>query len=317
MIIVTGGAGFIGSNLVRALNEHGRDDVLVVDELADGRKFRNLADLEIADLIEKDDFLERVAWGQNLGPVDAVFHQGACSNTREWDGEYLMRTNYAYSRELLDWCAEHSVPFLYASSAAVYGPGPDFREDPACEQPLNPYAYSKLLFDRLVRQRLPALDSPVVGLRYFNVYGPGEAHKDEQASVVSKLDAQLRADGRLSLFEGSGGFVDGEQLRDFVWVGDCVAVNLWLLDHPECSGIFNVGTGRAQSFNDVAAAVIGYHGRGEIEYVPIPEGLGEAYQSFTQADITALRRAGYDSPFLGVEEGVPLYLKWLEAAGAR
>ncbi len=312
MIIVTGGAGFIGSNLVQALNEQGRDDVLVVDELADGRKFRNLADLSIADLIEKDDFLERVAWGENLGAVEAVFHQGACSNTREWDGEYLLRTNYTCSKQLLAYCAEREIPFLYASSAAVYGAGPDFREEPDCERPRNPYAYSKLLFDRYVRQQLPSLASPVVGLRYFNVYGPREAHKDDQASVVYKLDRELRGGDSVRLFQGSGGFGDGEQCRDFVWVGDCVAVNLFFLEHPERSGIFNVGTGRAQTFDQVAQAVIGYHGRGRVEYVPIPDDLRDAYQSFTQADLTALRAAGYDSPFLTVEEGVPQYLKWLE-----
>jgi ADP-L-glycero-D-manno-heptose 6-epimerase len=311
VIIVTGGAGFIGSNLVEALNQRGHDDVLVVDEMADGRKFRNLADLEIADLIEAEEFLERIVWGESLGPIEAVFHQGACSTTTEWDGEYMLRTNYRYSRELLEWCAEREIPFLYASSAAVYGRGPEFREDPICERPLNPYAYSKLLFDRHVR-KLPER-AQVVGLRYFNVYGPRESHKDEQASVAYKLDVAQRASERLELFCGSDGYSDGEQRRDFVWVGDCVAVNLWFLEHPDRSGIFNVGTGRAQSFNELARAVIAYHGRGEIEYVPFPEGLAEAYQSFTQADVSRLRDAGYDSPFLGVEEGVPLYLKWLEA----
>ncbi len=313
VIIVTGGAGFIGSSLVKALNERGRTDILVVDEMVDGRKFRNLVDCELIDLIDKDDFREQLLWGEELGDVDAVFHEGACSNTMEWDGQFLLRTNYEYSKALLDFCEARAIPLIYASSAAVYGAGPEFREDPSCESPLNMYAYSKLLFDRYVRRRLDRIRSQVVGLRYFNVYGVRELAKDHMASVAFKLDRQLREGSRLSLFEGSEGYPDGGQLRDFVYVGDVCNVNLWFLESPQVSGIFNVGTGRAQSFNEVARAVIGYHGRGEIEYVPIPAELRDSYQSFTQADVTALRKAGYEAPFLSVEEGVPLALKELEA----
>ncbi len=313
MIIVTGGAGFIGSSLVKALNDRGRTDILVVDELMDGRKFRNLVDCELIDLVDKDDFRERLLWGEEIGHVDAVFHQGACSNTMEWDGQYLLRTNYEYSKALLDFCEVRGIPLIYASSAAVYGAGPEFREDPHCESPLNMYAYSKLLFDQYVRRRSDQSRSQVVGLRYFNVYGVREQAKDEMASVAFKLNRQLGEGSRVTLFEGSDGYPDGGQLRDFVYVGDVCNVNLWLLEHPQVNGVFNVGSGRAQSFNEVARAVIGYHGRGEIEYVPIPAELRDSYQSFTQADLTALRRAGYEAPFLAVEEGVPLTLKELNA----
>jgi ADP-L-glycero-D-manno-heptose 6-epimerase len=313
VIVVTGGAGFIGSNLVKALNERGRTDVLVVDEMTDGRKFRNLVDCELIDLVDKDDFLERLLWSEDLGEIEAIFHEGACSNTMEWDGQYLLRTNYEYSKTLFDFCSGRGVPLIYASSAAVYGAGPEFREDPRCEAPLNMYAYSKLLFDRWVRKRLPGIASQVVGLRYFNVYGPREQAKDEMASVAFKLNRQLRQGNRVQLFEGCDGYPDGGQLRDFVYVGDVCNVNLWFLDHPDQSGIFNVGTGHAQSFDELAMAVIAYHGRGEIEYVPIPEELSGSYQSFTEADLTALRQAGYDAPFLSVEEGVPATLKQLEA----
>ena len=313
MIVVTGGAGFIGSNLVHALNERGRSDLLVVDDLVDGHKLLHLVDCDILDLLAKEDFETFVRAGRIPGePVEAIFHLGACSTTTEWDGRAMIATNYAYSKMLLHHCTEARVPLLYASSAAVYGGGSAFREDPGCETPLNVYGYSKVLFDRYVRRHLPDLRSPVVGLRYFNVYGPYEDRKGDQASMAYKLHRELLHHGRVRLFEGSEGYEDGEQQRDFVWVGDAVAVNLWLLDHPEVSGIFNVGTGRSQTFNDVARAVLGYHGRGEIEYVPFPEDLRGHYQSFTQADLSALRKAGYDARFLTVEEGVPRYLAWLQ-----
>lgn len=313
MIIVTGGAGFIGSNLVKTLNDRGRSDVVVVDDLEDGRKFRNLVDCDILDLVDKDAFLTRIeAGGAPPERPDVVFHLGACSDTMEWDGRFMLRTNYAYSKALLAYCAEHQTPLVYASSAAVYGTGPVFREERPYEKPLNMYAYSKLLFDQHVRRVRAGLGSQVVGLRYFNVYGPREGHKLEMASVAYKLHAQLLESDRVRLFKGSEGYPDGEQRRDFIWVGDAVAVTLWFWEHPEQNGIFNVGTGQSQTFNDVARAVIAYHGRGQIEYVPMPESLNDRYQSFTQADISALRKAGYDAPFLTVEEGVSLYLRWLE-----
>ncbi len=308
MILVTGGAGFIGSNLVKTLNERGRTDVVVVDDLRDGRKFRNLVDCEIQDLIDKDEFLECIADLPERPEV--LFHLGACSDTMEWDGRFMLRTNYHYSKQLLAFCAEQQVPLIYASSASVYGMGPVFREDRPYEKPLNMYAYSKLLFDQHVRRTRPS--SQVVGLRYFNVYGPREAHKGEMASIAYKLHQQLLDSDRVCLFQGSDGYANGEHRRDFIWVGDVVRVTLWFWENPQQSGIFNVGTGQAQTFNDVARAVIAYHGRGEIEYIESPDALKARYQSFTQADISALRKASYDAPFQTVEEGVPRYLKWLE-----
>lgn len=312
MIIVTGGAGFIGSNLVKALNQRGREDIVVVDDLSDGAKFRNLVDCAIADYLDKDEFLARLAEPVAFPvEIEAVFHQGACASTTEWDGRLMMHNNYAFSRTLLHWCLERQIPFLYASSAAVYGAGPVFREGRCHERPLNVYGYSKFQFDEYVRRQLPQAESQVVGLRYFNVYGPREQHKGAMASVAFHLDGQLATGEAVHLFQGGDGYGDGEQRRDFVYVADAVDVNLWFLDHPQRSGIFNVGTGRSQSFNDVAHAVLAWHGRGRIEYIPFPEHLAGRYQSFTEADIGALRAAGYDRPFKTVEEGVALYLAWL------
>jgi ADP-L-glycero-D-manno-heptose 6-epimerase len=316
MIIVTGGAGFIGSNIVAALNARGRTDVLVVDDLQDGAKFRNIADVELMDYIDKEDFLRQIAAGADLGaPVEAIFHEGACSTTTEWDGRYMMRNNYDYSKALLHWCLKRRVAFLYASSASVYGAGRVFSERREYEEPLNVYGYSKFLFDQYVRRLLPSAASQVVGFRYFNVYGPREQHKGSMASVAYHLHRQLQEGDRVRLFEGCDGYGDGEQRRDFVYVGDAVDVNLWFLDHPERSGIFNLGTGRSQPFNDVARAVIDYYGRGEIEYMPFPEHLRGRYQSYTEADISALRAAGYQAPFATVAEGVRRYMEWLAARG--
>ncbi len=312
MMIVTGGAGFIGSNLIKALNERGYEDILVVDNLSNGAKFANLADCEIADYMDKQTFLARVESGGDFGQqVEGLFHQGACSSTTEWDGRYLMHNNYDYSKALLYWCLERCVPYYYASSASVYGAGRVFREERRFEKPLNVYGYSKLLFDQYVRRQLVNTRSPVAGLRYFNVYGPREQHKGAMASVAYHFSNQIQETGRVRLFEGSGGYAAGKQRRDFIYVGDAVAVNLWFLDHPEISGIFNVGTGRSQSFNDMARAVIAWHGRGEIEYIPFPKHLRGRYQSFTEADISALRAAGYEAPFRTVEEGGREYLDWL------
>lgn len=312
MYIVTGGAGFIGSNMVKALNQRGITDILVVDNLKNGVKFRNLADCDIKDYVDRLDFIERVRAGQDFGPVEAVIHEGACSSTTEWDGEFVMKNNFEYSKTLLHWCAQMGSAYIYASSASVYGMGPVFREDRPHERPLNMYAYSKFQFDQYLRQVGRDIKSQVVGLRYFNVYGPREQHKGSMASVAFHFHHQILRGENVRLFEGTDGYANGEQQRDFVFVEDTVNVKLWLLDHPQVSGIFNVGTGRAQSFNDVARAVIAYHGRGEIEYIPFPEHLQGRYQSYTQADISALRQAGYSAPFLSVEEGVPRYLAWLE-----
>lgn len=306
MIIVTGGAGFVGSNIVRGLNDRGDDDILVVDDLTDGHKFRNLAPLKIADYWDRGELEQRIA-NDSLGfRPRAVVHQGACATTTEWDGAYMMRNNFTYSKHLLDFCEDESVPLIYASSAAVYGSGKDFVERPEAEAPLNVYGYSKLLFDQLVRRRDPSCQ--VVGLRYFNVYGPGEAHKGSMASVAFHLGKQIDAEGEARLFEGSDGYEAGEQRRDFIHVDDVVAVNLFFLDNPDKKGIFNVGTGRSQTFNEVAEAVIAARGRGQIRYIPFPDNLKGAYQSYTQADISKLRDAGFSREFLDVAAGVKRYL---------
>lgn len=305
---MTGGAGFIGSNVVAALNNRGIDDILVVDDLTDGQKFWNLSDKAVADYMDMDEFRERVRRGESFGRVDAVLHQGACAVTTEWNGKYMMDVNHAYSKELLAWAQERKVPFVYASSAAVYGMETSFVEEPTAEAPINPYAYSKWLFDQHVRRVLPDARSPIVGLRYFNVYGPGEAHKGAMASVAYHLDKQLREGGEVRLFQGSHGYADGEQRRDFVYVSDVAAVNLWFVDHPEVSGVFNVGTGRSEPFNAIARAVIDWHGRGTLRYVPFPPHLAGSYQPFTQADLTRLRAAGCDVSFRPVADGVRSYL---------
>jgi ADP-L-glycero-D-manno-heptose 6-epimerase len=322
MIVVTGGAGFIGSNLVRELNARGHDDIVVVDDLTDGRKFVNLVGARIADYFDKDEFLERLRGG-SLGKLEAVFHQGACAVTTEWDGRYMLQTNYRYSVELFEHCFAKGVPFIYASSAAVYGASTVFKEnDPAAERPLNVYGWSKLLFDAYVRRRLAERRggrgakrrAPVVGLRYFNVYGPGEAHKGPMASVAFHLHGQVASSGEARLFEGSGGYAAGEQRRDFVHVGDVVDVNLWFYERGKVSGVFNVGTGASATFNEVANAVIAWHGKGAIRYIPFPEALKSSYQSFTEADISALRAAGYTRAFRGVRAGIKDYLDALGAA---
>ncbi len=309
MILVTGGAGFIGSNIVAELNARGRTDIWVVDDLEQGDKFRNIAGAQIADYTDKDDFADLMARGdRSLDSIDAILHQGACSDTTVHDGRFMMRTNYSWSKALLQVALERGIPMVYASSAAVYGGSERFVEEPACEAPLNVYGYSKLLFDQHVRRALPSATSQVVGLRYFNVYGPQEQHKGPMASVAWQFHNQVLDTGGVRLFEGTGGYGDGEQRRDFVYVGDIVNVNLWFLEHPDRSGIFNVGTGTASTFNSLARAVVGFHGRGELSYVPFPQSLAGRYQSFTEADIGRLRAAGYDAPFRSVEQGVEAYL---------
>jgi ADP-L-glycero-D-manno-heptose 6-epimerase len=329
-VIVTGAAGFIGSNIVKALNARGETDVIAVDNLERADKVANLADCEIADYLDKRDFLERVAAGRFDAKVAAVLHQGACSDTMETDGRYMMENNYRYSLALLDWCQARRVPFIYASSASVYGAGRVFREDREHERPLNVYGYSKLLFDQVVRRRLADAKSQVAGFRYFNVYGPRESHKGRMASVAFHFFNQYRAEERVKLFEGSAGYGPGEQVRDFVSVEDVVKVNLHFLANPRLSGVFNVGTGRGESFNEVARATINalraaagerpltldqLRAAGAIEYIPFPPQLVGKYQSYTEADVTALRKAGYAAPFLAVEEGVGRYVAARLAAG--
>jgi len=321
--VVTGAAGFIGSRIVEALNRAGVTDIVAVDNLSRSAKVANLTRLEIADFIDKGEFLQRL--DSFDGAVEALLHQGACSDTMELDGRYMMDNNYRYSKTLLDWCQEAEVPLLYASSGSVYGASADFREERACERPLNVYGYSKFLFDQLVRRTLPGKSAQIAGFRYFNVYGPNEAHKGRMASVAFHAYHQLLATGKVQLFEGSAGYGNGEQRRDFIHVDDVVDVNLWFLEHREVSGIFNCGTGRAQTFNQLAAAAVNamqgtehssreLASRGLIEYIPFPEGLKERYQSFTEADLSRLRAAGYRGEFRTVEHGVASYVAELKRA---
>lgn len=311
MIIVTGAAGFIGSNIVAGINERGRTDIMLVDDMQEGRKCLNLADLDFCDYYEYDEFLARIEAGDDLGEIDAVFHQGACSDTTEWDGRYVMARNFKYSKALHHYCTARGIPLIYASSASVYGHGPEFTETRACENPLNMYAFSKFAFDQYVRAQAPNVKSQVAGLRYFNVYGPREQHKGGMASVAWHFSNQIAQSDECRLFEGSDGYDDGEQQRDFVYVGDCVAVNLWLFDNPGVSGVFNCGTGRSQSFNDVADAVIDWRGRGQKRYIEFPEHLVGRYQSYTRANMSKLHEAGYKASFASVEDGVKRYLDWL------
>lgn len=305
MIVVTGGAGFIGSNIVKGLNDLGRKDILVVDDLTDGTKFANLADLDIADYMDKDEFISAIVSGENLD-IEVIFHQGACSSTTEWDGKFMMENNYNYSKDLLHYCLDFDIPFLYASSAATYGGRSDnFIEDRVYEKPLNVYGYSKFLFDQYVREILPNANSQICGFRYFNVYGPRENHKGSMASVAYHLNEQITKGEKPKLFSGSDNF-----RRDFIYVGDVVEVNLWFWKN-KVSGIFNCGTGRAESFQSVADAVLDYHKKGEIDYIPFPEHLKGRYQSFTQADLTKFRKTGCPIEFKTVSQGTTEYMQWL------
>ncbi len=323
--VVTGACGFIGANLVKALNERGVNDIIAVDDLTQADKFSNLVDCEVADYLDKQEFIDMVAHGEFDGALEAILHEGACSDTMETDGRYMMANNYRYSLTLLDYCQEQEVPLLYASSAAVYGGGDAFREQRECEAPLNVYGYSKFLFDQVVRRRLASADSQIAGFRYFNVYGPREQHKGRMASVAFHHFNQYRNAGKVKLFAGHDGYANGEQKRDFVYVGDVVKVNMAFLEHG-VSGIYNLGTGRAQSFNELALATVNacraqagqlplplreLVAQGIIEYIDFPEALKGKYQSFTQADLTQLRAEGYAEDFATVEEGVTDYIDWL------
>jgi len=332
-IVVTGAAGFIGSNIISGLNARGIDDIIAVDDMTQGDKFRNLADLKIADYIDADTFYDAFAAGQ-YGQIEAVFHEGACSDTMEQNGKYMMANNYTVSWHLYQACQKRGARLLYASSAATYGGANTFREDPAFELPLNVYGYSKLLFDQRMRRECgdgfhrtkAGKTMQVVGFRYFNVYGPREQHKGRMASVAFHQFNQFKAESRVKLFGEYGGYPPGGQTRDFVYIDDVVAVNLWFFDHPAETGIFNLGTGRAQPFNDVASSVVNamraLQGQstlsmpdiveqGLLEYIAFPDALRGKYQCFTQADLTALRATGCDHVFVDVQTGVAKYVQWL------
>lgn len=313
-VVVTGAAGFIGSNIVKGLNARGITDIIAVDDLTQGDKFRNLADLQIADYVDADLFYDLFADGY-FGPVEAVFHEGACSDTMETDGKYMMDNNYTLSCGLFNACRERGTRLLYASSAATYGGSDTFRETPEFEKPLNVYGYSKLLFDQRMRRELgpdfSGATTQVAGFRYFNVYGPREQHKGRMASVAFHQFNQLNKEGKVKLFGDYGGYGPGEQMRDFVFIDDVVAVNLWFYDNPGKSGIFNLGTGRAQPFNDVANAVVEAlrpGAQGLVEYIPFPDALRGKYQCYTQADLSALRAAGCNHVFADVKAGVTQYM---------
>ncbi|MFC3531057.1 ADP-glyceromanno-heptose 6-epimerase [Vogesella facilis] len=326
-IVVTGAAGFIGSNIVKALNARGETDILAVDNLTRGDKFVNLVDCEISDYLDKQDFINLIGSGDFDGEIRAILHQGACSDTMNHDGKYMLENNYQYTLELFEFCQAEEIPLLYASSAATYGKGTVFKEDRQYEGPLNVYGYSKFLFDQVLRRRMAeGLTAQVAGFRYFNVYGPQEQHKGRMASVAFHNFNQYRDTGKVKLFGGYDGYADGTQSRDFVSVEDVVKVNLYFLDHPEQSGIFNLGSGRAQPFNDVAVATVNacrrHEGKpaltlselvqqGILEYIDFPDALKGKYQSFTQADIGKLREAGYQDAMLTVEQGVDRYVDWL------
>ncbi len=328
-VVVTGAAGMVGSNLVHGLNAAGIEDVIAVDDLTEGMKYRNLLGASISDYFDRSEFYERFERGQ-LGRIEAVFHEGACSDTMEHDGRYMLDNNYRCSKRLLDACQAQGTRLLYASSAATYGDSAVFRESPECERPLNVYGYSKLLFDNVVRRMLPEAKHQVAGFRYFNVYGPREQHKGRMASVAFHHFGQIRERGTVRLFGEYGGYGPGEQTRDFVYVDDVVAVNLWFLRHPERSGVFNVGTGRSQPFNDVAHSTINATralrnepaltleqqvAQGLIEYIPFPEALVGKYQCHTEADLTNLRESGCDVAFVDVAAGVRRYAQWLAGRG--
>jgi ADP-L-glycero-D-manno-heptose 6-epimerase len=309
MIIVTGGAGFIGCNIVQELNKQGMTDILVVDDLKNGRKFKNLVGKKISDYMGREDFLNFLKVAKPFASnIEGIFHEGACSDTTEWDGQYMMKNNFEYSKAILHFTMDNNIPLTYASSAAVYGLEKIPKENAGIEAPLNVYGYSKLLFDQYVRHFLPTAKNQIVGLRYFNVYGPGEYHKAKMASVFYHFNNQLKETGKIKLFVGSGGFGNGEQRRDFVYVEDVAKVNVWFLKQKGKSGIYNVGTGKSASFNEVANAIIAWHKKGQIEYVPFPDGLEKAYQHFTEADISLLNAAGYNEKFTSTKEGVEKYL---------
>lgn len=325
MLLVTGGAGFIGSNLIAALAGRGAGPVVLCDHFGTGEKWRNLAGQAIAEIVAPEDL---GAWLAVRGAaVDCVFHMGAASATTERDVDFILASNFRASLDLWRWCSAHGVRLIYASSAAVYGDGAaGFDDDPdpaalARLRPLNPYGWSKLLFDKEATRLAAAGDAPPqwAGLRFFNVYGPHEDHKGAQRSVAVQLYEQIAGAGRATLFRSHHpDYADGGQMRDFVWVGDCIDVMLWLYDHPGVVGLFNCGTGSARTFEDLARATFASLGaEPSIDYVDTPEQVRAQYQYFTQAKMDRLRRAGYDAEFTSLEDGVQQYVRDFLAGPSR
>ena len=330
-IVVTGAAGFIGSNIIKGLNARGIDRVIAVDDLTQGDKFNNLADLQLLDYQDASDFYVKFEAGY-FGKVQAVFHEGACSDTMEQDGRYMMDNNYRVSCQLAQSCQDQGTRLLYASSAATYGGSDTFRETPEFEKPLNVYGYSKLLFDQRMRQlhgeRFENSPNQLVGFRYFNVYGPREQHKGRMASVAFHQFHQFQAEGHVKLFDQYGGYAAGAQERDFIYIDDVVAINLWFFDHPQIKGLFNLGTGRAQAFNDVALAVVRSLSdrtfdlpraveQARIRYTAFPDALRGKYQCYTQADLSWLRQVGCEHEFADVATGVAHYMRNLQDRQAK
>ena len=310
MIVVTGGSGFIGTNLVRSLLKLNHK-VLVVEELdRNSHKFKNIDALDIVDCIGHNVFIRDLLNDKYKNKIEYIFHLGACSKTTEPDREYIMDVNLNYSKILFEYAANNNIKMVYASSASVYGSGSIFREDQANESSLNHYSESKLLFDNYVRENLDKVDSQIVGIRYFNVYGPYEQHKEVMSSVIFHFYNQIKDTGKLKLFRGSHGYSDGEQRRDFVYVKDTIDIKIWFMQN-NISGIFNVATGKSRSFNDVANSVLDFFNSGHIEYIDFPDGLEEQYQAFTEADLTNLRNVGYKGLSTELEDGIKSYLSFL------
>tara|TARA_B110000014_G_scaffold264453_1_gene266237 strand:- start:6918 stop:7871 length:954 start_codon:yes stop_codon:yes gene_type:complete len=307
MIIVTGSNGFIGSNLIKTLNSLGFKNILAVDDSTLENQI-NISDCDVEDSISIKEFSEKLNKGTLQKKVDYIFHQGACSDTTEWDCDFLLKNNFYFSKDILEFCLQNTIPLVYASSASVYGNEGNFKEERENERPINLYAYSKYIFDQLVRSNLNKLSSQVVGLRYFNVYGPRESHKKNMASVAFHMHQQLSKGKDIELFGEYDGFKAGKQSRDFIYVDDVIDVNIWFMRNQNASGIFNVGTGKSQTFDEVADAVIKWNKKGKISYIPFPENLKGSYQSYTQADISKLRECGYEKPFRDVQSGVKSYL---------
>ena len=317
MILVTGGAGFIGSNLVRKLNKIGIQDIIIMDNLENGKKVFNLNAATFCDYIDYQDWYE----GKSLidfSKIEVIFHLGACSATTNWDGKFLMKYNYEFSKLLYQAAQNHDISFIYASSASVYGLGANgFLERPECERPINPYAFSKLAFDNYVRLNSSDHRSQVVGLRYFNVYGINEFHKTDMKSPVLKFYEQILENNSCKVFQGYNGGSMDENVRDFVSVDDCISVNCWFMENPQISGIFNVGSGQVASFLDVAKLVAAQFSNEDnlmdyVEMVPFPQHLKGAYQSYTCADINYLRSVGYCEDFSGIKDGIANYIRQLK-----
>ncbi len=315
MIIVTGGAGFIGSNIVRAMNERGYKDILIVDNFGKDEKYKNLVGLTFEDYMSADDFLKAIT-DYRIHGATVIFHEGACSDTMEYDVDYMIKTNYEYSKALLNYCIANRIDFIYASSASTYGNGANgFVESEECESALNPYAFSKLLFDRYVRRNMPLAKAKLIGLRYFNVFGPQEQHKGRMASITYQMYQQIKNGGVIKLFKGTDGYADGEQKRDFIYVKDVARVNIFCGENDVANGIYNCGTGNATTYNALAQAVINALGTGKIEYIDMPEQLIGKYQSFTQADTKKLLETGFKGDFTSIEDAVKEYCAFLNEGG--